>query len=427
MGINNPLPTSLTSESRKAAKILNSFIKPNQLGGPSDVIPPEVLANAKGLAILTVLKAGFLFSGRAGSGVVVARLPDGSWSGPSAIVTAGAGVGGQIGAELTDFVMILNSRQAVETFAQLGSVTLGGNISIAAGPLGRNVEADGTASLKSVAAIFSYSKTKGLFAGVSLEGSVIAERRDANRKFYGPNATAAKILSGQLEAPPGADPLLHMLESRIFSPDLDEYGDSLYDDLPSIRDFDTNESDEYSNAGASRRGSRRHYDDDDDYDAYSARPRRSVGRGGHALDDDWIASGRSAGGSAGRNRQKNRESWEDDIYDRSAPTRANGRSRRGADNEERFGKQHFESTYSDSTQPERRSAPVPPRSKKPSSNGVEEAVAKYTFEGEQSGDLSFRKGDYIEILKKTDTVDAWWTGRLNGKEGIFPANYVRLL
>ena len=93
MGINNPIPRSLKSESKKAAKILSSFIKPNQIAGPEQVIPPRILKNAKGLAIITVFKAGFLFSGRAGSGVIVARLPDGSWSAPSAIVTAGAGVG----------------------------------------------------------------------------------------------------------------------------------------------------------------------------------------------------------------------------------------------------------------------------------------------------------------------------------------------
>lgn len=96
-----------------------------------------------------------------------------------------AGFGGQIGAELTDFVFILNDASAVKTFAQVGSLTLGGNVSIAAGPVGRNAEASGAVSHRSVAGIFSYSKTKGLFAGVSLEGSVIIERKDANSKFYG--------------------------------------------------------------------------------------------------------------------------------------------------------------------------------------------------------------------------------------------------
>lgn len=94
-------------------------------------------------------------------------------------------MGAQLGAEVTDFVMILNDSAAVKTFAQSGSLTLGGNVSVAAGPVGRNAEASGAASLKSVSAIFSYSKTKGLFAGVSLEGSAIIERKEANGKFYG--------------------------------------------------------------------------------------------------------------------------------------------------------------------------------------------------------------------------------------------------
>jgi len=78
----------------------------------------------------------------------------------------------------------------VRTFSQQGSITLGGNVSIAAGPVGRNAEAAGAASMKGVAGIFSYSKTKGLFAGVSLEGSAIIERRDANEKLYGQRYTA---------------------------------------------------------------------------------------------------------------------------------------------------------------------------------------------------------------------------------------------
>lgn len=72
----------------------------------------------------------------------------------------GGGFGGQIGFELTDFVFILNDHRAVTSFAQVGSLTLGGNVSLAAGPVGRNAEAAGSASLKSVAGIFSYSKTK---------------------------------------------------------------------------------------------------------------------------------------------------------------------------------------------------------------------------------------------------------------------------
>jgi SH3 domain-containing YSC84-like protein 1 len=96
----------------------------------------------KGLAVITVFKAGFLGSGRFGSGIVVARLSDGTWSAPSAIGTLGGGFGGQIGFELTDFVFILNDYNAVKTFSQAASVTLGGNVSIAAGPVGRNAEGE---------------------------------------------------------------------------------------------------------------------------------------------------------------------------------------------------------------------------------------------------------------------------------------------
>ncbi|KAI8326915.1 hypothetical protein BD560DRAFT_379720 [Blakeslea trispora] len=127
ISLNSPLPTSLKGECKKATKILNSFIDPGQ--GLDIVIPPSILEKAQGLAIFTVLKAGFLFSGRAGSGLVVARLPDGSWSAPSAIVIGGMGAGGQIGAELTDFVLVLNTKEAVKTFSHFGNVTLGGNIS----------------------------------------------------------------------------------------------------------------------------------------------------------------------------------------------------------------------------------------------------------------------------------------------------------
>ncbi|RKP08570.1 hypothetical protein THASP1DRAFT_15516, partial [Thamnocephalis sphaerospora] len=211
--VNSPLPTNLGAECRKAAKTLNSFIDPNSAeAGPDSVIPPDILARAKGLAIFTVVKAGFLFSGRAGSGIVIARLPDGTWSAPSGIATGGMGFGGQIGAEMTDFVVVLNSRDAVKAFSHGGNVTLGGNLSVAAGPIGRNAEAAGTVG--NLAAIFSYSKTRGLFAGVSIEGSVIVERRDANAKFYGRTVSAKELLSGGVPPPPQADALYAALASR---------------------------------------------------------------------------------------------------------------------------------------------------------------------------------------------------------------------
>lgn len=105
------------------------YTDPIAAKGVDNIIPADILSKAQGLAIFTVVKAGFLFSGRAGSGIVVARLEDGSWSAPSAIGTGGMGFGGQIGAEITDFVVVLNNKMAVRSFATGGNVTLGGNLS----------------------------------------------------------------------------------------------------------------------------------------------------------------------------------------------------------------------------------------------------------------------------------------------------------
>lgn len=418
MGINNPLPSSLKSETKKAAKILNSFVKPNQVFGAEEVIPPNVLRNAKGLAILTVFKAGFLFSGRAGSGVVVSRLRDGTWSSPSAICLAGGGAGGMVGAELTDFVFILNTYDAVKSFSQFGSITLGGNMSVAAGPLGRSAEASASASMKGVAAVFAYSKTKGLFAGVSLEGSVLLERRETNRKVYGNNCTAKMILSGRVEPPAFADPLYRILDSKVFSYNGrrrggDEYSDeddSLYDDLPSSFGSDDSRSFRSGNdAGRSRssrrdrsssfRGGRNSGDSYDSYDNESDFGGNDNGFGDSRLSHqdtsrDYYRRARATS-------QSTKTRWEDDIYDTPA-----GGSR-------------------SSPQPSR------PRAEKPdfglSNSGLPKAVALYTFKGEQGGDLSFKKGDVIAIIKKSESTNDWWTGRMNGQEGIFPANYVELV
>jgi lipid-binding SYLF domain-containing protein len=166
---------------------------------PEKSIPPEVLRHAKGVAIMTVYKAGFMVSGRGGTGVVMARTGKG-WSGPSSIGTGGAGFGFQIGAEQTEFIYILNTREAVEAFSHGGNVELGGNVSAAAGPIGRTAEADVTP----VAAVYTYSRSQGLFGGVSLEGTVIGARDETNAEYYGRSVTPGQILSGKVKAPAGA-------------------------------------------------------------------------------------------------------------------------------------------------------------------------------------------------------------------------------
>jgi SH3 domain-containing YSC84-like protein 1 len=174
---------------------------------PEQQIPRTVLRQARGLAVLTVVKAGFIFSGKAGHGVVVARVDHNRWSGPSFIGTGGAGWGLQIGAEVTDFVFVLNNRAAVRAFSRDSNITLGADVSAAAGPVGRDVQA----GVAPTAAVYTYSRSKGLFGGVSLEGAVIVTRAAANARYYGRPVTAADVLNGRVSPPPSANRLRSVL------------------------------------------------------------------------------------------------------------------------------------------------------------------------------------------------------------------------
>ena len=174
---------------------------------PEHAIPPRVLRNARGVAILRVLKGAFGVSGRLGEGVVIARLPGGGWSGPSAIATGGGGFGFQIGGEVTEFIIILNSKAAVDAFAHGGNVQFGGALSVAAGPAGRTAEA----GVLPVAAVYTYSRSQGLFAGASLEGTGLVTESDKNARYYGRSVTAEQILRGRVPPPRSAKPLINAL------------------------------------------------------------------------------------------------------------------------------------------------------------------------------------------------------------------------
>ena len=203
----SPVYASMQGDVDQAASIIERF-----QAVPEKAIPEAVLKDARGLAIMTVIKAGFGFSGRGGSGVVVARTGNG-WSGPSAIGTGGAGFGLQIGAQVTEFVMILNTDAAVQAFSRDVNVTLGGDISVTAGPIGRNAEI----GITPVAAIYTYSRSQGLFAGVSLEGTVVGTRNDANAEYYGRRVTPEEILSGKVPPPSGAMRLVQVLTNQMFA------------------------------------------------------------------------------------------------------------------------------------------------------------------------------------------------------------------
>jgi lipid-binding SYLF domain-containing protein len=148
-------------------------------------IPQGLLREARGVAIIPgVIKAGFLIDGRVGQGVVLARQPDGSWSNPVFVGLAGLGIGWQAGVQSTDVVLVFRTAHSVDRILRgQGKITLGGDVSVAVGPVGRAFEAATDARLE--AEIYSYSRSRGLFAGLSVEGASLHINPRANDAFYG--------------------------------------------------------------------------------------------------------------------------------------------------------------------------------------------------------------------------------------------------
>ncbi|XP_061282778.1 SH3 domain-containing YSC84-like protein 1 isoform X4 [Bos javanicus] len=297
--MNNPIPSNLKSEAKKAAKILREFTEITSRNGPDKIIPAHVIAKAKGLAILSVIKAGFLVTARGGSGIVLARLPDGKWSAPSAIGIAGLGGGFELGIEVSDLVIILNYDRAVEAFAKGGNLTLGGNLTVAVGPLGR---------------------------------------------FYCQDIRAYDILFGDITRPAQAEDLYEVLDS--FTEKYESEGQRV-------------------NARRAAREQKK---------ASAKLPPKPSSRPEQSSAQVQLSSGS----------QSSRNEY--NLY----PELSSYRERVGNSNQ-----------------------PI-------------EVTALYSFEGQQPGDLNFQAGDRITVISKTDSHFDWWEGKLRGRTGIFPANYVTM-
>ncbi|CAM6025770.1 unnamed protein product [Sphagnum balticum] len=211
--LNSPVGLSMEQEIYKATNTVRSYYKIGKLK-PERSIPDTVLKGARGLAILTVMKAGMMVTYKLGTGLVVARRADGSWSAPSAVASVGLGWGAQVGGELTDFIIVLRTAKAVKAFGGRAHLSLGAGMSAAAGPVGRAAEADLRAGDGGAAACYTYSCSKGAFVGVSLEYNVVATRTDTNLNFYGDAyLTATDILLGPVPQPRAAAPLYAALQS----------------------------------------------------------------------------------------------------------------------------------------------------------------------------------------------------------------------
>src|SRR6202162_4607142 len=181
-----------------------------------DDIPQNLLDKADCVVVFqSVLKAAFIVGGSYGRGAMTCRNGEdfrGSWGAPTMMALEGGSFGFQIGGQATDFVLLVMNESGAQGI--LGSkVKLGGDVSVAAGPVGRDASADTDATLRSE--ILSYSRARGLFAGVSLEGSTIRPDNGANRRVYGGNIPARDIvLAGAVAAPPAAEELISTLDAK---------------------------------------------------------------------------------------------------------------------------------------------------------------------------------------------------------------------
>ncbi len=179
---------------------------------PEEGIPEALLSKAYGIAVLpNVIKAAWVLGGRFGKGVLLVRKENGRWGNPCFIRIAGGSVGWQIGVQSADIILVFKRRKSIDSITE-GKITLGADAGVAAGPVGRRAEASTDIALE--AEIFSYSKSKGLFAGVSLEGSAIQIDEEANAAFYGSDALSARdILFGskELDVPAIAKKLIKVL------------------------------------------------------------------------------------------------------------------------------------------------------------------------------------------------------------------------
>ncbi|KAL8510038.1 hypothetical protein ACS0TY_017024 [Phlomoides rotata] len=223
--LNTPWSQTMEHEIYKATNTIQGYTKVGNLT-PEKSIPSAILKQAKGLAILTVAKVGLMVTYNVGTGLVVARREDGSWSPPSAIASFGIGWGAQVGGEVTDFIIVLRTNSAVKTFSGNGHLSAGAGLSAAFGIIGRAAEADIRAGDGGVAACYTYSCSKGAFVGCSLEGNIVKTRTLENSRFYGiPSISATDILLGSSPQPPAASALYQAL-AQLFQkhPQVDRLG-----------------------------------------------------------------------------------------------------------------------------------------------------------------------------------------------------------
>jgi lipid-binding SYLF domain-containing protein len=190
----------------EAANVLNEI-----MNIPESAIPDELMARAHGIAVIPhVVKGAFGIGGQWGKGLMSQRSEDGNWSQPAFIEIGGGSFGLQIGVQASDIVLVFTDESGLKGLLK-GKVKLGADASATAGPVGRKAEVGTDVLLRS--GVLAYSRSKGLFAGISLDGSVISIDDDANRKVYGKDVTREHILLGKgVQTNATVDPFMKTLQ-----------------------------------------------------------------------------------------------------------------------------------------------------------------------------------------------------------------------
>ena len=178
---------------KEAGKVLTEI-----MGIPEKGIPDELMEKAEGIAVIPhVVKGAFGIGGRYGKGLMTKRMDNGQWTAPTYVNIGGGSFGLQLGVEASDLVLVFTDSKGVDAILK-GKVKLGADASVAAGPVGRSAEVGTDVLLKS--GVLSYSRSKGLFAGVALDGAVIEIDDSANTKIYGKGVTGQDVLSGRVKS-----------------------------------------------------------------------------------------------------------------------------------------------------------------------------------------------------------------------------------
>ncbi len=188
------------SQAKENDKIIAANKVLVQFSNMKEKIPQKLFGVTEGIIIVPkLLNAGFVIAGKRGKGIAMVKNADGTWSDPVFVSITGGSIGFQVGVQSIDPVLIFKSRETLQKIGT-GSFTIGGDASVTAGPVGRNSSA--STDYKMDAEIYSYSKSKGLFAGISISGSALDIDEKSNKSFYGQSLDATTIFANNNSSSP---------------------------------------------------------------------------------------------------------------------------------------------------------------------------------------------------------------------------------